>query len=222
MRVSVLTIAYNAERTLERALRSVRANECPVEVVVVDDGSTDATAGIAETWADVLVRLSQNRGRTAARNAGLLNCTGDMVQIVDADDWIAPDFLMRMLEVSDEADVIVPAVQAFGVLHQRWTPHIPELNEMWTAFDICGSSMLRRTALLECGGWNGLMVHGYEDFDLLWELRKRKKRFVACPEAVYHYALKPGYDDKPERTTWREWNQQRIHANHLGHEPPPW
>jgi glycosyltransferase involved in cell wall biosynthesis len=92
-RFSVVIPAFNAAATLARAIESVRAQSWPAhEIIVVDDGSTDATAEIAAGFGDA-VRLirQQNSGVSVARNAGAAAASGDWLAFLDADDWYAPD-----------------------------------------------------------------------------------------------------------------------------------
>ncbi|MFN3715365.1 MAG: glycosyltransferase family 2 protein [Thiobacillus sp.] len=93
-RFSVVIPAFNAESTLARAIESVRAQSWPAhEILVVDDGSRDATADIAARYAEVKLVRQPNRGVSVARNAGAAAATGDWLAFLDADDWYAPDRL---------------------------------------------------------------------------------------------------------------------------------
>lgn len=94
-RFSVVIPAFNSAATLARAIESVRAQSWPAhEIIVVDDGSTDATAGIATRFGDAVRLLQQpNSGVSVARNAGAAAATGDWLAFLDADDWYAPDRL---------------------------------------------------------------------------------------------------------------------------------
>lgn len=89
--VSVIVPAFQADTFLQQAVESILAQTRPVhEVIVVDDGSTDATpavaARLAEEWPCVTVLTQENRGQSAARNAGIECATGDLVTFLDADD----------------------------------------------------------------------------------------------------------------------------------------
>ena len=94
-RFSVIIPAFNAASTLARAIESVRQQSWQAhEIIVVDDGSTDATVDIARQFG-AAVRLIQqtNRGVSVARNAGASAATGDWLAFLDADDWYAADRL---------------------------------------------------------------------------------------------------------------------------------
>lgn len=92
---SVVIPAYNAAATLARAIESVLGQSWPAhEIIVVDDGSRDATAEIALGYgAPVRLVRQANQGVSVARNAGAAAATGDWLAFLDADDWYAPDRL---------------------------------------------------------------------------------------------------------------------------------
>lgn len=109
MRVTVLVAAYNAARFLPRCLESLlHQTYHDVEVIVIDDASTDETAAIADSAGVKLVRLAANSGQAVARNEGLKHATGDLIAMVDADDWLAPDTLEKAVDEMDgETDCVV-------------------------------------------------------------------------------------------------------------------
>lgn len=120
MKVSVIVPCYNAERYLAECLRSVLAQtERDIEVLAVDDGSTDGTLALARRFeaedGRVRVLTQPNRGVCAARNAGLAHASGDYVTFVDADDLLTPDALAQMLAAAQEsgADLVVCAHETF-------------------------------------------------------------------------------------------------------------
>lgn len=99
--VSVIVPAYNADRFLGRALRSVLAQTYPhLEIIVVDDGSTDRTPEVIRSVTDARVRhLSQpNRGQGAARNLGIRASAGRYITFLDADDVYLPHKVERQVE----------------------------------------------------------------------------------------------------------------------------
>lgn len=100
--VSVVIPAYNAEAHLAECLASVRsqAGGAELEIVVVDDGSTDGTSTVAASHADVvLVRLATNSGPSVARNTGVEASSGRYVAFLDADDLWPRGSLAARLEV---------------------------------------------------------------------------------------------------------------------------
>lgn len=94
-RFSVIIPAFNAAASLAHAIESVRAQSGPAhEIIVVDDGSSDATAEVARQFGTAIRLIRQaNGGVSVARNAGAAAATGDWLAFLDADDWYAPDRL---------------------------------------------------------------------------------------------------------------------------------
>jgi len=101
--VSVVAAAYNAAPTLRRAVESAMAQTLPgVEIIIVDDGSSDETFEIAQELASHrpavrALRLQRNSGPSAARNAALDVAGGQWIAVLDADDAFAPDRLAAVL-----------------------------------------------------------------------------------------------------------------------------
>ena len=111
MTVSVLIPCYNREGSLPAAIESASAQSAPpAEIVVVDDGSTDGSAAVAEGFGPpVRVVRQANGGAAAARNRGLAECRGEWVAFLDSDDIWAPDKLERQLAAAaavPDADLV--------------------------------------------------------------------------------------------------------------------
>lgn len=113
-RVSVVLPVYNAERYLARCLDSVLGQTYPnVEVVAVDDGSSDGSPAILDGYAArnpgrVIVEHRANGGAASARNRGIELCSGEYLTFIDNDDWLDPDFVQTMVEaaLSSGAEVV--------------------------------------------------------------------------------------------------------------------
>jgi glycosyltransferase involved in cell wall biosynthesis len=97
---SVIVPAYNAARTLDECLRRIDELQGDKQVIVVDDGSTDATADIIQTHGADLVSLPRS-GPSVARNEGAKHATGDILLFVDADVYLPRDLLIRVSELLD-------------------------------------------------------------------------------------------------------------------------
>lgn len=114
--VSVVVPVYNVEAYLEKCVRSILSQTYPdLEVILVDDGSTDPSGALCEDLArtDPRVRVihQENQGLGGARNTGIEAARGEWLLFVDSDDWLEPDLLARELEAARRtgADLVVPA-----------------------------------------------------------------------------------------------------------------
>ena len=112
-KVSVIIPCYNAGRYVAETLESLRQQTWPnLEVIVVDDGSTDDSARIIEAFAglDLTLIRQSNRGQTAALNVGLARAKGDFVQYLDADDLIDADKIaVQMARLADAPGCVASA-----------------------------------------------------------------------------------------------------------------
>lgn len=112
--ISVIVPVYNAETTLARCLQSLTSGQLQaLEIICVNDGSTDSSASILEQWkqtdARIKVFTQPNAGVSAARNLGLQHTTGRYLAFVDADDKVTPDYLSNLLALAlqYDADLVV-------------------------------------------------------------------------------------------------------------------
>lgn len=118
--VTVLLCAYESAGTITTALASVAAQTEPVgAVVVVDDGSTDATADLVGEWSErlpiELVRLAENRGHAAARMVAEQHCATRLIAILDADDAWLPDHITTLVGIYRSSPGIVAAREVLWV-----------------------------------------------------------------------------------------------------------
>jgi succinoglycan biosynthesis protein ExoO len=110
--VSVIIPAYNTETYLPRAIESALSQTLSdIEVIVVDDASTDNTVKVAQSFSDPRLKLLQNLtnlGAGGARNRALKAAKGQWVAVLDSDDWYAPGRLKRLVQIAEEqnADLI--------------------------------------------------------------------------------------------------------------------
>lgn len=113
-KISVVIPVYNVEKYLSRCLESVLSNTYKnLEVICVNDGSTDNSADILNSFADQDSRITvvhkANAGVSSARNVGLNHITGDFVAFVDSDDWIHPAFFETLIKIQHKhlADIVI-------------------------------------------------------------------------------------------------------------------
>jgi glycosyltransferase involved in cell wall biosynthesis len=152
--VSVVTPAFNEEAFIGEALASVLAQTYrAVEMIVVDDGSSDRTAEIAAAH-PIHLRRQPHQGEAAARNAGLAAARGEYWTIFDADDVMPPQRLARqvaLLDARSELDMVLGLTEAFVSPGQQRPGHY---NPAWEAGPYAGhpGTMLARRAVLDVVG----------------------------------------------------------------------
>lgn len=198
-RVSVVIPAYNAARTLGRALSSVQSQSVSAgEIIVVDDGSVDGTADITRRFQEVVCITIQHGGPAVARNVGWRSAAGDWVAFLDADDSWMVDKLERVSDViSSDHKVGVIYSDAFrvvnGVRWRRWSDDAPPHSGAVLGAILCGNfvcqstAVVRRDALVRVGGYDESFP-AWEDIDL-WVRLARYERFAYISEALAEYHM---------------------------------
>jgi glycosyltransferase involved in cell wall biosynthesis len=195
--VSVIVPAYNAERFLGRAMRSALAQTYPhLELIVVDDGSTDGTAEVIRSFRDARVRhLSQaNRGQGAARNLGIRASTGRYVTFLDADDLYLPQKVERQVEfLTAHPECQIAFCEAFHFYSRR--PHTllvrkPRLGSVDMLRELLRASFVNPNTMMIVGDLlrGGVLFredrYAPEEWDLCLRLARAGHRFGHQPEAL--------------------------------------
>jgi glycosyltransferase involved in cell wall biosynthesis len=187
--VTAIIPIYNGERHLAEAIASVLGQRVlPTELILIDDGSTDAsmdvaTAALADAPEEIAVRVmsQRNAGQSAARNAAAAVATGELLAFLDQDDAWYPDHLRRLCdpfsrdpalglcygdfdEIDDAGSYVVR-----GFLHSHQVQHPRSSVVEWIASDtmvLPTASVVRASAFAQVGGFDADLI-GYED-DELW------------------------------------------------------
>ncbi len=215
MKVTIAIPCYNAERWLRECLQSaLDQSGIEPEVILVDDGSTDASTAIAREFGTRIQLLEGgHRGATHARNLALAKATGEWVQFLDADDYLEPRKIATQLaEAKGEADILYSpvwieswqqvesAAPPNDYVRERREPSTvspsEDLYTQWIRWHIpqTGGALWRREALQRLGGWK-------EDQPCCQEHELYLRALMAGLHFVF--APTPG-------AAYREWSSQTL------------
>jgi hypothetical protein len=193
-KASVVVPAYNAAATLGDCLASLRTLNYPnYETIVVDDGSTDSTAQIAEQDGAQTIRL-EHRGLAAARNAGVEAASGEIIAFIDADACADRDWLYHLVETITRRDAAAasgpnfaptpPSARAAAMASAPGLPREVRARDADLA-QLCGCNMaLSKAALTKIGGFDPAFTTAGDDVDLSWRVTASGETLAYAPGAV--------------------------------------
>jgi GT2 family glycosyltransferase/glycosyltransferase involved in cell wall biosynthesis len=212
-RVSVVITNHNLARYLPETLATLVASDyADLEVVVVDDASTDPfdREVLARIEADAsapdsairLVRNPVNRGLPSARNLGIASATGEYILPLDADDCIAPGFVataVAALEASPDFDVVVPTTAYFDsdddLGARRFADYAVFVGDAPT-LGLTANRLSTATALLRRSVFDRFQYRetltSFEDWDLYLRLALDGRRFLVTNDIQFHYRRRSG------------------------------
>lgn len=209
-RVSVIIAARDAAEYLPHTLESVFAQEFDDwEIVLVDDGSTDATVEVARGFGDRVRVISHEvaRGPSAARNAGVERATSELVAMLDSDDLWAPRYLARQVALYDrardggkrvgavccDARLLGPSGligETFADRTARPRAEAVSLDELLRVALVYTSVVSPRSVISELGGYSE-DLRTSEDYDLWLRMMEGGWEILWNPEPLAIYRLRP-------------------------------
>lgn len=198
--VSVIMPVYNTAGYIKEAIESVlQQTYTNLELVIVNDGSTDNTPEIILSFTDPRIRyidLVTNRGRGFARNHAISNCRGAYIAVCDGDDIQLPERIekqVRFLEANPGIDIIGTQILHFVDGHPpSRLYHFPEAPEAIAmrykkgVMGIAHCSVLLRSRCFEEERYDDSLAYSVEDLELFLRLN-RKHKMVSLPDALVHY-----------------------------------
>lgn len=202
--VSVVIPAYNAAPFITKAISSVlNQTFTDLELLVVDDGSTDSTAAVVKSLQDFRLRLysTPNQGVERSRNLGIEKARGEWVAFLDADDWWEPNKLQRQLEfLQTQPEVVITSTHGkyvgskgkvlgklqYGPLSsEQLDRRRDRLKPIWL---LTSSVLCKREALLDVGGFNPEFRGAAEDLDL-WTRISYSYPAITLPEQLVNFRI---------------------------------
>jgi glycosyltransferase involved in cell wall biosynthesis len=199
--VSLIVPVWNAERWLGECMDSIFLQSYPdFEVILVNDGSTDGSAELCEKYAYLDNRVflihQVNHGVAAARNRGLERAKGQFVAFCDADDYLEPLALERLVDAIPGVDMVAGSFRKFGEFEEIIRHPAATLEMKDVAHYAMGNLTNPRSNQMFCGCWAKLyrreLVRRFpdlttaEDMALVFDYLTRCGKVRFLPEVVYH------------------------------------
>ncbi|MBD2197365.1 MULTISPECIES: glycosyltransferase family 2 protein [Calothrix] len=217
--VSVIIPAYNTSGYIARAIESALGQTLKnIEVIVVDDASTDNTLEVIKSFKDERLKVfvnQENLGAGGSRNRALKEAKGNWIAVLDSDDWYAPERLERLVQVAyqENADMIADDLylikdgeeHAWSTLIKESGEYIPEIKQINPVYfvktDVYGKKglhlgiskpLFKRHFLMQENIQYNQGIKVAEDFWLALTCLVRGARFSLVPEPYYFYLARPG------------------------------
>lgn len=196
--VTVIVPAYNMEKYIEECINSILLSTySPLEIVIIDDGSTDNTLQVAQTIASqheiVRVIAQANMGVSHARNNAIEAANGELILPVDADDKISPEYIGLAVEqflLDDKVKVVTAHGEFFGDRTGKWV--LPTFDRHLLArrnlISVC--AMYRKSDWKQVGGYC-TYIKGLEDWDFWISMLKDEGKVVCLNRVGFYYRIRP-------------------------------
>lgn len=190
--ITIGIASYNQQEYLPNAIESCLDQTVNCKIICCNDGSTDNSLEIAKKY-PIRVINQVNKGLASARNTILMNCDTDYLIFLDADDMLMDNCVEKLITKIKEtdSDIVAPSFKEFGLSNNEviLMPN-PKLEDFRSGNRIGYLSAIRKSKLLEVGGYNPRMLWGYEDIALTCLLLSRGSKIVTIPEVLWLYRTK--------------------------------
>lgn len=202
--VSIITPAYNIEKYLNEYFESIiNQTYHNWELYIIDDGSTDQSGGIIHEWSNKDARIhaffQENQGISAARNVGIEKCCGEILTFIDGDDYIAPDFLEKMLYEMNAESVDIVKCGYYKLYKDACIPAQKTLQEkkilssmeyLRLFYTYPGSYAMVFKSIYKRDVFNGVRFRKgilNEDADITYSIYSKPLKIASIPEPLYFY-----------------------------------
>lgn len=198
---SIIIPAYNSAKTIVRTLESVFSQDYEhLEVIVINDGSTDNTEEVVKAYSDKIIYISQkNSGVSVARNLGFEKSTGEYIQYLDADDLLAEGKISKQIQAIEENDADVAygdwmrftendfVYKELEIVEREMSlrPEIELITDFWTPL---AALLYTRRIADKIGGWN-TSLPVIQDARYALDAAIHQAKFIYTPGVMGYYRV---------------------------------
>lgn len=238
-KTAVIIVTYNAMKWAERCFSSLRKSSIPVNVIVVDNGSTDGTQDYVKThFPEVeIIQSAENLGFGKANNIGIEKAYkngADFFYLMNQDAWVFPDSIQELLNVynsyedKEEIGILSPmhldgTEKNFDLHFERYLARCTEKNRLFSdlfngnlkpyyEIDFVNAAhwFLPKKTVEEIGGFNTFIFHYGEDYEYVSRIKYYKKKVLLSTKSnVVHDAVQSFYKNPPKNSA-EKLKQERV------------
>ena len=221
-KVSIIIPCYNQGEYLEECLKSVFSSSYKnIEVIVVNDGSTDDTKYLMDELEQKFTFKAihqENSGPSKARNTAIKESSGEYILPLDADDIISRDYIesaVEVLENQKNVGIVYCNAELFGEKSGKWNLPPFSLDKMLTENLIFNCALFRRVDFDNTIGYNPNMKEGWEDWDFWLSILELKKEVVKLELVGFYYRIRSNSREHASIDGRMERLRKQIYQNHL-------
>ncbi len=215
VKVSIIIPCYNQGQYVAEAINSALSQTySDIEIVCINDGSTDNTHKIIKSFADkykniLYINSEKNNGVIYSRNTAINACHGEYILPLDADDKIESAYVekaVKILDTNPNIGIVYCKARIFGKKNRNWK--LKKFNKSDILYENCifNTALFRKSDFLKVGMYKNYMMNGMEDFDLWLSFIEQGLDVYQIDEVLFYYRK---YDQET-RTQIFQKNQNEI------------
>lgn len=222
--VSVVIPCYNDKNYIQETIKCVLSQSYQnFEIIIVDDGSDDATKQVLHTLTNNRIKVitQTNSGPSAARNRGFNTASGSYILTIDADDTVEETFLEKAVAILNKNSVLGAVSSHCNVFvknHEVISKHKPKggtLNDFLFENNSASFALIRKETWQDAGGYDEAMITGFEDWEFWISATKKGWKVEMIPELLFNYRIKDKNSvDQNAKLNYRESNLNYIYKKH--------
>lgn len=216
-KVSIIIPSYNSAAYIQETIDSVLGQtHNNLEIIVVDDASTDNTLEVLQKYAEQIkiLALPHNQFVSKARMAGAAEATGEYLLFLDSDDRIHRDYLKLAVEVmqqNPQISVVYSRAKYFGSKNREWKLPAFQVQDFLLTNSVFMPALIRKAAYDKTGGFDQSLSM-FEDWELFIQILRNGGQFYKIDQVLFYYRKRK---DASSITDYASRNPEQISQNYL-------
>ena len=221
VKISIITVSYNSVKTIEQTINSViNQSYLDIEYIIIDGGSTDGTVDIIKKYKEKIAYWvsEPDAGIYDAMNKGIALSHGDILGIINSDDWYSHDTVEKAMAIfkDDVIDGVCGSIRYFSAIGDRLNiPDVhsnPSLDAMYRRMSIAHPSVfLRKSIYIKYGGFNlGYPIAA--DYELLLRIITLGANIVYSPDIYVNFRLGGASGKHSLQSVQDVWKARYVHG----------
>ena len=227
MKLSIIVPVYNVKQYIDKCITSILDQSFKdFELILVDDGSTDSSGDICETYAKLDHRVhvyhQANQGQSVARNFAIRKANGDYIGFVDSDDWIQPEMYERLINAAQDKDADVVVCRLQTVSEEGKIMELLGYEDSFVMDKIKATAEILQDQKMQSFPWNKIYKRNlfdgieypvgriFEDTATTYKLFYKCNKVVCIPYIGYNYRINPNSSTHEKHTDIQKYIKREL------------